>query len=209
MKRLLCIVIAAAAAFMLTACGSAAPEADGDTVQTAETEYGFQVVTEVISEEVKADDGTVLLNGSYELPRLTLTATLDGEEVELVESEADAQKLAVRDAFNAEMEKYRQTVLSFFREISGWAKELYEVSLADGFDWHSAFADEVKVEKTYQTPGGLLSVYATGYSYTGGAHPNGSFKTWNFDLNTGEFIGYEDIAADEDEFRAAVVENIL
>ena len=209
MKRLLCILIAAAAAFMLTACGSAAPEADGDTVQTAETEYGFQVVTEVISEEVKADDGTVLLNGSYELPRLTLTATLDGEEVELVESEADAQKLAVRDAFNAEMEKYRQTVLSFFREISGWAKDLYEVSLADGFAWHSAFADEVKVEKTYQTPGGLLSIYATGYSYTGGAHPNSSFKTWNFDLNTGEFIGYEDIAADEDEFRAAVVANIL
>ena len=79
MKRLLCILIAAAAAFMVTACGSAAPEADGDTVQTAETEYGFQVVTEVISEEVTADDGTVLLNGSYELPRLTLTATLDGE----------------------------------------------------------------------------------------------------------------------------------
>lgn len=39
MKRLLCILIAAAAAFMLTACGSAAPEAGGDTVQTAETEY--------------------------------------------------------------------------------------------------------------------------------------------------------------------------
>ena len=71
MKRLLCILIAAAAAFMLTACGSAAPEEGGDTVQTAETEYGFQVVTEVISEEVKADDGTVLLNGSYELPRPT------------------------------------------------------------------------------------------------------------------------------------------
>ena len=62
MKRLLCIVIAAAAAFMLTACGSAAPEADGDTVQTAETEYGFQVVTEVISEEAYYKILSILLN---------------------------------------------------------------------------------------------------------------------------------------------------
>ena len=191
MKKLLSTLLALSLALSLTACsGNGDPTGpDAPKPSHPETpELTFAIGTPLRHEMTyKADDGTILLSTSYELPQLELR-TDDGA---LYEPPANStaltqpKELAVRDAFNAEMERCYAAVLSNESELAQEARDHYG-SDSMSFEY-IYYEDELLGEVVYQTDG-LISVLANAYAFYGGAHPNTSTLTWSFDLTTGEFL---------------------
>ena len=190
MKRYISFFLALTMLFSLTACGKQPTE--------DEIVCSFFVLSELYEQEYKAEDGTTLAQCHYELADLEITHDLA----------ANAQMFAAQQTFNAEMERQRSEQIDFFGTVCDAAKEDYAYMSETGLDWN-AYADEMTIGSTYQTDGGLLSIYAAAYCYTGGAHPTNGFAVWNYDLNEGKFLQYTDFTDDEAAFCAAVADEIL
>lgn len=197
MKRFISLFLSLTMLLSLTACGG--EKTEQQTPEQPDTEYSFVVNTDVYADECTAEDGTVLIRCHYELPRLDIVPDMPEDGA------VDAQMLAVQNTFNAEMEQQRSEQISFFGDLCDAAKEDYTYAS----EYWNAYEDEMTIGSNYQTDGGLLSIYASAYCYTGGAHPTNGFATWNYDLNEGKFLQYSDFTDDEEAFRAAVAEEIL
>lgn len=194
MKRMMSVILALAMLLSLTACGEKSEQPD--------TEYSFAVSTDVYEDIGTAEDGTILIHVRYELPHLDVVSEMSEDGA------VDAQILAVRNTFNEEMKKQRSMEIDLFEQLCDAAKEDYQYASESGLDWY-VYADEMTMEPPYQTDGGLLSIYAAAYCWTGGAHPTNGFDTWNYDLNEGKFLQYSDFTDDEAAFRAAAANEIL
>lgn len=191
MKKLLSTLLALSLALSLAACGSSGSPTGPDAPKPSQPEtpeLTFAIGTPLRHEMTyKADDGTILLSTSYELPQLELR-TDDGA---LYEPPANStaltqpKELAVRDAFNAEMERCYAAVLSNESELAQEARDHYS-SDPEAFEY-IYYADELLGEVVYRTDG-LISVLANTYTFLGGAHPNTTARTWSFDLTTGELL---------------------
>lgn len=198
MKKLLSTLLALSLALSLGACAVKVNPSEPDRPQPSEPEtpeLTFAIGTPLSHEMTyKADDGTILLSTSYELPQLELR-TDDGA---LYEPSANStaltqpKELAVRDAFNAEMERCYAAVLSNESELAQEARDHYS-SDPEAFEY-IYYADELFGEVVYQTDG-LISVLANAYAFYGGAHPNTSTLTWSFDLTTGELLTLDGLDA--------------
>ena len=205
MKRMMGMLLVLAMVFSLAACGEKTVEPPKEQVQQAQqpdTEYSFAVSTDVYEDIGTAEDGTLLIHVRYELPHLDIVPETGGDSV------LDAQMLAVRNTFNEEAKRQRNEQIDFFAQLCDAAKEDYQYVSESGLDW-CVYADEMSIGSTYQTDGGLLSIYASTYIGTGGAHPTNGFATWNYDLNEGKFLQYSDFTDDEAALRAVVAEEIL
>lgn len=204
MKRMMSVILALAMLLSLTACGEKTVEPPKEEAQTQQpdVEYSFAVRRDIYEDECTAEDGTVLAHCHYELPHLDIVPEMSDDGV------LDAQLLAVRNTFNEETERQRSAQVGYFYELCDAAKENYAYTSENGFDWY-AYVDEMTMDIVYQTDGGLLSVFASAYCHTGGAHPTNGFATWNYDLNEGEFLQYSDFTDDEEAFRAALADEIL
>ena len=204
MKRYISYILALTMLLSLTACGekTAEPPKEETLPQQPDTEYSFAVSTDVYEDIGTAEDGTILIHVRYELPHLNIVSEMSEDGA------VDAQILAVRNTFNEEMKKQRSMEIDLFTQLCDAAKEDYQYASESGLDWY-VYADEMTMEQPYQTDGGLLSIYAAAYCWTGGAHPNNGFATWNYDLNEGKFLQYSDFTDDEEAFRAVVAEEIL
>ena len=194
MKRYISLFLALTMLLSLTACGEKSEQPD--------KEYSFAVSTDVYEDIGTAEDGTILIHVRYELPHLNIVSEMSEDGA------VDAQILAVRNTFNEEAERQHNEQIDFFARSCDAAKEDYKYVSESGLDWY-VYADEMTMEQPYQTDGGLLSIYAAAYCWTGGAHPNNGFATWNYDLNEGKFLQYSDFTDDEEAFRAVVAEEIL
>lgn len=194
MKRMMSAILALTMLLTLTACGEKTEQLD--------KEYSFAVSTDVYEDIGTAEDGTILIHVRYELPHLNIVSEMSEDGA------VDAQILAVRNTFNEEMKKQRSMEIDLFTQLCDAAKEDYKYASESGLDWY-VYADEMTIGSTYQTDGGLLSIYESAYIYTGGAHPTNAYATWNYDLNEGKFLQYTDLTDDEEAFRAAVAEEIL
>ena len=204
MKRYVSIFLALTMLLSLTACGekTAEPPKEEPQAQQPDVEYSFAVHRDIYEDECTAEDGTVLARCSYELPHLDIVSEMSEDGA------VDAQILAVRNTFNEEAKRQHNEQIDFFARSCDAAKEDYKYVSESGLDWY-VYADEMTMEQPYQTDGGLLSIYAAAYCWTGGAHPNNGFATWNYDLNEGKFLQYSDFTDDEEAFRAAVADEIL
>lgn len=218
MKRVLCLLCLVT---LLAGCAApSAPEQPGSAepplTLPAEQTAEFRLTQDEYTNEVFDDDGTLLLTTSWTLPRLLLTDA-DGTPIERGSDAAltpGAQRgLAVCDAFNAETAQLLAQRKEFEVDLEDMARS--DIALrrelaasGEGFGEFIPYVDELSLVHTYQT-GTLVSVCTMAYSSTGGAHPNTAFHTWNFDLTSGKFLTYEDIAADESTFRAAVSGEIM
>lgn len=202
MKRMMGMLLVLAMVFSLAACGEKTVEPPKEQVQQAQqpdVEYSFAVSTDVYEDIGTAEDGTVLLRVRYELPHLDIVPEMSDDGA------VDAQMLAVQQTFNTEMERQRSAEIEFFDIQGDTAREDY----AYAPKYWNAYADEMTMGPIYQTDGGLLSIYESAYIYTGGAHPTNGFFMWNYDLNEGKFLQYNDFTDDEEAFRAAVAKEIL
>ena len=184
MRKLLSTLLALSLALSLGACAVKVEPDKPD--EPAKDELRVVFTEEHLTKEVeyKADDGTVLLIEKYDLPQLELR-TADGALYEPGAAATQSAAVAVRDAFNAEMERCYAAVLSNESELAQEARDHYG-SDSMSFEY-IYYEDELLGEVVYQTDG-LISVLANAYAFYGGAHPNTSTLTWSFDLTTGEFL---------------------
>ena len=195
MKKLFASLLALSLALSLGACavkvGPTGPDAPKPS-QPETPELTFAVGTPLTHESTyTADDGTLLLHTNYELPQLELR-TADGALYEPGAAATQSAAVAVRDAFNAEMERCYAAVLSNESELAQEARDHYG-SDSMSFEY-IYYEDELLGEVVYQTDG-LISVLANAYAFYGGAHPNTSTLTWSFDLTTGEFLTLDGLDA--------------
>ena len=188
MKKLFASLLTLSLLLSLTACGGNGDPTGPDAPKPSQPEtpeLTFAVGTPLTHESTyTADDGTVLLHTNYELPQLELR-TADGALYEPGAAATQSAAVAVRDAFNAEMERCYAAVLSNESELAQEARDHYG-SDSMSFEY-IYYEDELLGEVVYQTDG-LISVLANAYAFYGGAHPNTSTLTWSFDLTTGEFL---------------------
>lgn len=165
-------------------------------VETKEPEEAkvFGVTYEDKSWQEKDEDGTVLLNITLNLPRVSLPEAPEAEEA--------------INAFWAEQEEaFRVTAL----EYKKWAGE----DLAFRKSEEQAAAESAETEETgiwTWTPYEMGRQYSEGrqdeiilsfvqndYEYTGGAHPNSVRAALNFDSRSGARLKLADVVTDMDE----------
>ena len=221
MKRLLILMLL----LCLTAC-SAAPEekrepeppADppAEAAPPAENKQPLpKTEAEVLRWEVElllmedvweAEDGTPLLTCSVQVPQMAVLRE-DGTAVTEDETDLTALEewaLSVADAFNQRF--YDWTVKEHYDKLAETAREDLNWFREEGLDWYGSYACDMTCS-VYQTEQ-LVSISGLYYTYTGGAHPNTSWLSWNFDLTEGTFIGPE-LLADGAELQSAVAAEIL
>ena len=195
MKKLFASLLALSLALSLGACAVKVDPTSTDAPKPSQPEtpeLTFAVGTPLTHESTyTADDGTLLLHTNYELPQLELR-TADGALYEPGAAATQSAAVAVRDAFNAEMERCYAAVLSNESELAQEARDHYG-SDSMSFEY-IYYEDELLGEVVYQTDG-LISVLANAYAFYGGAHPNTSTLTWSFDLTTGEFLTLDGLDA--------------
>ena len=195
MKKLFASLLALSLALSLGACAVKVDPTGPDAPKPSQPEtpeLTFAVGTPLTHESTyTADDGTLLLHTNYELPQLELR-TADGALYEPGAAATQSAAVAVRDAFNTEMERCYAAVLSNESELAQEARDHYG-SDSMSFEY-IYYEDELLGEVVYQTDG-LISVLANAYAFYGGAHPNTSTLTWSFDLTTGEFLTLDSLDA--------------
>lgn len=212
MKRALTIALTCALLF----CGCAkqqiaAPGTDGTASaepakpEDMAQEWVYDVALEPTQDKHRNEDGVVLAVQSYELPVLQLRNAA-GETFlgDLPIPGVSEEQLAVCRAFNAGVDV---SELGADWDVAEAAEEAYQWTLESGIEFTMLF-DEFHVTEVYQS-GDLLSVFGTGSSYAGGAHPNNYTKAWNFDLGTGEFFTLRDLSDYPDGLVREIAYNIL
>ena len=168
-----------------------------------EPELSYTVSTTTWSDEVHAEDGTLLAAYRFVLPELKVVRE-DGTLVAEAENEAEEQAVAIMSVFNEKFSKWARA--EEFQEIVSWAQEHYSMCVAENMEWIGYYTLELDCE-VYQTER-MISVSGTYYSYTGGAHPNTWTLGWNYDLETGEFFSTE-LLGEGTELQDAVTSEII
>lgn len=164
----------------------------------------FVLESEEHGEERYAKDGTLLALYRYEIPVLRV-AREDGQVLDAAASAAEKAALDTAAAFNADVAGWLED--TNFPSVLDWAEEDYAQYAKNGQGWWGYYEEEF-THSSWRTER-LISIAGTYYSYTGGAHPNSVFMSWNFDLQTGRFLHPAALGADSEEFQAAVTEEIL
>lgn len=195
---------------LLTACGVSAkvlPSQDspmGSAPAPSETSaIHYEVHTRTL-ENAAFDKETKLAGYEYDLPNLTAVRS-DGTEIETPITADEKAAMARTETFNRKFEEWVEksdfdTTVQMATEDLAWHRE-------SGLDWLEGYDEELKFS-VWQTDH-LVSIAADYYSYTGGAHPNTALLSWNFNLDTGEFVTPMMLAKDDQEFLDGVKEEIL
>ncbi len=166
-------------------------------------EWRFAVETaRAARDEAYARDGTLLASVDYELPRLALA----GENA--APGAAPPEELAaVRDTFNAEMERFFEG-LPTLRELRVAAADDRELLRRVGADSFSGYESRLAVAETWRTER-LVSVCVRGAERTGGVHTIPYAAAWSFDLRDGRFLMWSDLTDRPDALRRALANEIL
>lgn len=148
------------------------------------------VTFEETRDEIKADDGTLLLENSASMPVVAIEGADD-----------------IAAKINEDIETHYN--LSADEETLEMAKSDYEASQADeNGGWFHGYAQSVTADIT-RMDDKALSLEITAYSDTGGAHGNYGVIGKNYDIKTGELISLEDLTEDYDAFHAAALDYIV
>ena len=138
-----------------------------------------------------ARDGTLLAWYRFELPVLCADASP-------TETES-----AVCDAFNAEMESLRGLLREEYEQMDTLAADAYgelDEGEREAFPAHALTLALTQTRRTDR----LVSILAEGEAEQGGAHPLRFARAWNFDLESGRFVSWEDLSDDPAALRAAI-----
>lgn len=203
-SRKLFIMWAVCITVMLSGCGKKeeAPDSEEQVQQTQETQASVEEteaaqeteeeepqelavqINELEPQELKNDEGTILLTNQTSEVSVTIPGNPEAQEA-VNQFFADLQ-----DSYGATVSEYKdmaQEDLTFREEeglTDGWA------GYGIGRSYTAARVDEQ-----------MISIVEDSYEYTGGAHPNSVRVAYNFDTQTGKRMTLEDVASDLDEIR--------
>ncbi len=142
------------------------------------------------NDEIKADDGTLLLENSTSMPVVAIEGADD-----------------IAAKINADIETHYN--LSADEETLEMAKSDYESSLADeDGSWFRGYAQSVTADVT-RMDDSVLSLELTSYLDMGGAHGNYGVVGLNYNVKTGELISLDDLAEDYAAFHATALDYIV
>lgn len=164
----------------------------------------YRVETETRADRVTTEDGVLLAEYSFQLPRI-LVVKEDGTLLSEPGGVEEEWAAAVAERFNDYFEKW--AAAEDFDSLVAAAEEDLAWSVQEGYRWFNGYSLELTTS-IYQTED-LVSVCGTYYSYTGGAHPNTWQLGWNYDLTSGNFFGPEGLIADNTGFQEAVVDELI
>ena len=163
-----------------------------------------QVETEIWEDTLLAEDGTELIHYIFQIPQM-FACRADGAPIIQAEGEEEKTALETADKFNHQFSTW--TDGEGLAELAQAAEEDMTLQRESGFDWNGPYELELSTS-IYRTEG-MVSVSATYYRYTGGAHPNTYWMSWNYDLTSGTFFTADTLAADGQLFQDAVQEEII
>lgn len=205
MRKCLSLILTFCLLAALTGCATTlpTPEDPASPAVVDPEEITYEVTTDPYEQTVTADDGTVLMTISFQLPHLQAYA--DGALIETPATPAQEEAMAKVSTFNENFDQWRESK-DTMQSISD-AKNLYQ-QYPEWFgpDSTMTYAEEFNYS-VYRT-GSLISIAADYYSYLGGAHPNDVYFSWNFDLDSGIFLAIPELAEDPQAFTLAVADMI-
>ncbi|MBD9199899.1 MAG: DUF3298 domain-containing protein [Clostridiales bacterium] len=203
MKKYCSLILTLCLAAALAGCGITTlptPEDPEPPAAADPEEITYEVTTDPHEETVHAEDGTLLMTVSFQLPHLQAYA--DGTLIETPATPAQEEAMARVNTFNENFNQWRES--GDTAQSMEDAKSLYQ-SFPDAFS-NTSYCEEFTYT-TYRT-GSLISIAADYYSYLGGAHPNDVYFSWNFDLDSSTFLTIPELATDPQAFTLAVADMI-
>ena len=202
MRKCLSLILICCLLAALVGCATTlpTPEDPAPPAVVDPEEITYEVTTDPYEQTVTADDGTVLMTVSFQLPHLQAYA--DGTLIETPATPAQEEAMARVNTFNENFNQWWES--GDTTQSMEDAKSLYQ-SFPDAFSNTSYF--EEFTYTAYRT-GSLISIAADYYSFLGGAHPNDVYFSWNFDLDSGTFLTIPELAADPQAFTLAVANMI-
>lgn len=194
MKKLMAILLVL---LLLTGCG-AAPGADdaappdkkpveepvtSPPAVLPEQTLRFAMDTTLHGDTVYAETGEALLTYTFHVPVLTVQRE-DGSTVAEAQTPAEERALTVAKTFNDRFAEWATAV--DIQEVTAMAAEhLKMVKEVEG-EWYSGY--QLELSCSVHQIGSIISVSGLYYSYTGGAHPNTSYLSWNYDTEAAAFL---------------------
>lgn len=203
MKKYCSLILTLCLAAALAGCGiTTLPTPEDPELPAAADpeEITYEVTTDPHEETVHAEDGTLLMTVSFQLPHLQAYA--DGTLIETPATPAQEEAMARVNTFNENFNQWRES--GDTAQSMEDAKSLYQ-SFPDAFS-STSYCEEFTYT-AYRT-GSLISIAADYYSYLGGAHPNDVYFSWNFDLDSNTFLTIPELATDPQAFTLAVADMI-
>lgn len=203
MKKYCSLILTLCLAAALAGCGITTlptPEDPEPPAAADPEEITYEVTTDPHEETVHAEDGTLLMTVSFQLPHLQVYA--DGTLIETPATPAQEEAMARVNTFNENFNQWRESG-DTAQSIED-AKSLYQ-SFPDAFS-NTSYCEEFTYT-AYRT-GSLISIAADYYSFLGGAHPNDVYFSWNFDLDSSTFLTIPELATDPQAFTLAVADMI-
>lgn len=203
MKKYCSLILTLCLAAALAGCGITTlptPEDPEPPAAADPEEITYEVTTDPHEETVHAEDGTLLMTVSFQLPHLQAYA--DGTLIETPATPAQKEAMARVNTFNENFNQWRES--GDTAQSMEDAKSLYQ-SFPDAFS-NTSYCEEFTYT-AYRT-GSLISIAADYYSYLGGAHPNDVYFSWNFDLDSSTFLTIPELATDPQAFTLAVADMI-
>ena len=203
MKKYCSLILTLCLAAALAGCGITTLPTPKDPEPPAAAdpeEITYEVTTDPHEETVHAEDGTLLMTVSFQLPHLQAYA--DGTLIETPATPAQEEAMARVNTFNENFNQWRES--GDTAQSMEDAKSLYQ-SFPDAFS-NTSYCEEFTYT-AYRT-GSLISIAADYYSYLGGAHPNDVYFSWNFDLDSSTFLTIPELATDPQAFTLAVADMI-
>lgn len=203
MKKYCSLILTLCLAAALAGCGITTlptPEDPESPAAADPEEITYEVTTDPHEETVHAEDGTLLMTVSFQLPHLQAYA--DGTLIETPATPAQEEAMARVNTFNENFNQWRES--GDTAQSMEDAKSLYQ-SFPDAFS-STSYCEEFTY--TAYRAGSLISIAADYYSYLGGAHPNDVYFSWNFDLDSSTFLTIPELATDPQAFTLAVADMI-
>ena len=203
MKKYCSLILTLCLAAALAGCGITTlptPEDPEPPAAADPEEITYEVTTDPHEETVHAEDGTLLMTVSFQLPHLQAYA--DGTLIETPATPAQEEAMARVNTFNENFNQWRES--GDTAQSMEDAKSLYQ-NFPDAFS-NTSYCEEFTYT-AYRT-GSLISIAADYYSYLGGAHPNDMYFSWNFDLDSSTFLTIPELATDPQAFTLAVADMI-
>lgn len=191
MKRFVCSLLALAIALSLSGCMEKQPE-----------DYGYRVKTVKTTQEETTEDGAAIVTASYELPYLSI---VDGKG-NVLTSNVPEEMTAVQQTFGNRVDADVDALFSYADAVSQAKQDLAD-SHSNGYDF-IAYEIDFTTNSVWEKEN-FVSAFVSGGVYLGGAHPWCLIRAWNFDLDRGEFVTWEDLTDEDDAMRAFLADQIF